>query len=111
MKQIDDWKSNYIKEMTQAEVARSEGNEGMARVCARRAAGIVIGEYFCRKRIQDPGSSAYDRLIVLTKLPDISPKIQEVANHLILRVNPDHTLPIDVDLIAETRWLKHKLLD
>lgn len=109
--QFENWKSEYQKEISQAEVARSEGNEGKARVCARRAAGVVIGEYFRRHGIQGSGASAYDRLRILTELVDISPKIREVADHFILRINPDHTLPIDVDLIAETRWLRNILLD
>ena len=45
MNQYDDCKIKYDQEINRAEKARQDGNEGMARVCARRAAGIVVGEY------------------------------------------------------------------
>jgi hypothetical protein len=105
------WKSNFDQEIDQAEIARKNGNEGMARVCARRAAGVVVGEFYKRRGIPIPGPSAYDRLINLSDLPNISPKIKEIANHLIQRVSPDYTLPIEADLIAEAHCLKQMLLD
>jgi hypothetical protein len=37
------------KEFELAERARANGNEGRARVCARRAAGIAAREYLTRK--------------------------------------------------------------
>jgi hypothetical protein len=105
-----DWESLFEQEIHQAEVARSVGNEGMARVCARRAAGIAIGEYLRRKGLSGLDPGAYDRLRYLSNLPEISPQARLVANHLLTRVTPEHSLPIDVDLIAETRWLKASLL-
>ena len=40
-----DWKEKLQKEFERAQIARASGNEGQARVCARRAAGIAIREY------------------------------------------------------------------
>ena len=105
-----DWESFFEQEIQRAEIARSVGNQGMARVCARRAAGIVIGEYLLRKGLSDLDPGAYDRLRYLSYLPEISPQARLVASHLLTRLTPEHTLPIDVDLIAETRWLKENLL-
>jgi len=104
-----DWETDFEHEIHQAEIARSKGNEGMARVCARRAAGIAIGEYLHRQSIDvDPG--AYDRLRYLSTLPEISQQARLATRRLLTRVAPDHTLPQDVDLIAESRWLKEYLL-
>ena len=105
-----DWRAQIQTELRQAEAARAKGNEGQARVCARRAAGIAIGEYLQRRKLPNPGPSAMKRLQYLTTLPDLSPQVREVANHLVLRVNQDFEFPIQVDLIAEARWLAETLL-
>jgi hypothetical protein len=97
-------------ELAQAEEARASGNEGMARVCSRRAAGIAIGIYLSRQGFTGFGPSIYERLIIIKKLPNISPKVIDTAQHLILKVNEDHQLPIDIDLIEATHWLIHYLL-
>ena len=46
------WEAFYKAEMQNAEAARRSGNEGKARVCARRAAGAVIGEYLIQRLIE-----------------------------------------------------------
>ena len=42
----------------------------MARVCARRAAGIIIGEYLVRRGYPSKSDSAYVRLSVLSLYQD-----------------------------------------
>lgn len=107
----NEWENDFNAEIRQAEAARSTGNEGMARVCARRAAGAVIGEYLRRCGLPDPGPNAFDRIQQLANLTSLHPQARQVADHLLTRVTPDHTLPIDADLIAEARWLKEVLLE
>ena len=68
----NNWEARFQSELHQAEMARALGNEGKARVCARRAAGI--------------------------------------AGHFLERVETNFTLPSDVDLIQDARWLAQKLL-
>lgn len=97
------------QELDRAESARKSGNEGMARVCARRAAGIAIGNYLKRKGYPDPGKSAYDRLRILCDLPDTPEDLRQVALHFLIKVTPDYKLPLDVDLISEARWLINRL--
>jgi len=105
-----DWVALVKTELDQAGVARKAGNEGKARVCARRAAGYVIGEYLRRRKLPSIRSSAYTRLQYLQSLPDISPQVREVTDHFLMRINPDYTLPVEVDLLAEVRWLVNELL-
>ena len=105
------WKILVDQELNLAENARAEGNEGKARVCARRAAGMIIGEYLSRQSLPIPGPSAFERLKFLRDMPEIEPKAREIAQHLLLRVNPDYTLPSDVDLIEETHSLSEILLE
>lgn len=105
-----DWKTRLEAELSQAQTAREAGNEGKARVCARRAAGIAIGEYLHREGFPKPGPSAFDRLNILATLPNVSARTRQIAQHLMLRVNEEFKLPIDIDLIAESKELAEILL-
>ncbi len=113
-------------ELEQAEMARAGGNEGRARVCARRAAGIAAGVFLARHArlpghtagapdepsFTDPASSpsAYTLLQRLAVQSDVDPVIRQAAVHLTMRVSQDFTLPQEVDLIAEAKMLCARLL-
>ncbi|OGO63417.1 MAG: hypothetical protein A2Z45_04245 [Chloroflexi bacterium RBG_19FT_COMBO_55_16] len=105
-----DWKVQVKTELDLARAAREAGNEGKARVCARRAAGYVIGEYLRQRELPSVRSSAYARLQYLRSLPNISPQVRNVTDHFLVRITPDHTLPVEVDLLSEVRWLAYELL-
>lgn len=98
-------------EFDRAEQARAKGNEGQARVCARRAAGIVIREYFTRRGTHIPSTSAYDLLNLLKDDPLLPSDLKMVADHLTVRVTEEFKLPIQADLIAEARSLCNWLLN
>jgi hypothetical protein len=91
-------------ELENAERARAAGNEGRARVCARRAAGMAARDFLARNDVQVKGS-AYEVLKVLEAFPGLSPDLRAVAAHLTLRVSEEFTLPAGIDLILETRKL------
>jgi hypothetical protein len=110
MDPLTKWQFRFEDELHQAELARAAGNEGRARVCARRAAGIVVGEYLHRRGLPSPGPSAYDRLMLISSLPDLSPALREIAQHFLVRVTTDYTLPIQADLIIEAHQLAEGLL-
>jgi hypothetical protein len=97
-------------ELSKAAEARSSGNEGMARVCARRAAGIAAGVYLQKHGVLKPGASAYDRLKMLYEIADLTENVRLAVDHLLIRVTPEHNLPMPADLIAEARWLAEYLL-
>ena len=98
-----DWQADVKSELEKAEQARARGNEGQARVCARRAAGIAAREYFTRQGIRVPSMSAYDLLNTIKTDPQVSLELQQIASHLTLRVNEEFKLPVNADLIAEAR--------
>lgn len=108
---MNNWSVDYLTEIEHALLARSQGNEGMARVCARRAAGIVIGEYLHQRGLADIHYSAYECLSRFLDLPDIDNAYKQVVGHFIMKVNPEHNLPGDADLISEAIWLKTHLLE
>jgi HEPN domain-containing protein len=104
------WREQIQKEFQTAEQARAKGNEGQARVCARRAAGIAIREYLIRRGIRPPGHSAVDLLNLLKDDPLLSPDLKLIADHLTLRVTEEFKLPVDADLVAEAKTLCDELL-
>ncbi len=105
-----DWQTQIEVEFEKAEEARARGNEGQARVCARRAAGIAIREYLTRQGIRPPSVSAYDLLNLLKDDPHLSPDLKLIADHLTLRVTEEFRLPVNVDLVAEARKFCAELL-
>ncbi len=110
MKDLDSWKHRFDKELEMAERARASGNEGMARVCARRAAGIVVAEFLRLQGIELKTPSAYDYLRYLSQSPIAPPDVKTVVEHFLTRITPDYRLPVEADLIAETRWLRQRLI-
>lgn len=104
------WKSKFEYELSQAEIARQNGNEGRSRVCARRAAGVVVEAYLIQHGYPNPGPSIQDRIRFLLTLDNLSPEIHQVAGHFLVKVTQDYTLPIQADLIADARWLVNQLM-
>jgi hypothetical protein len=102
---MEDWKEAFQREMDAARRAQVEGNEGRARVCARRAAGAAAGEYLRQRLIDDIPVSAMDRLRLLENFPNFPLEIQQTAQRLLLRVDTQFNLPEQIDLIAEAQKL------
>ena len=106
----DTWSDRFENELVNAGKARRSDNEGRARVCARRAAGIVAEEYFTRQGSSFQSSSAYEYLKSLHSAPELSDEVKTVVEHFLIRVTLEYDLPINVDLIVEARWLAMTLL-
>ncbi len=107
---MTDWKAKLEQEFARAADARARGNEGQARVCARRAAGIAAREYYARRGQPVRTPSAYDLLHNIAEEPDLSPEIKQAAAYLTMRVTEEFTLPVDVDLVDQARKLTDGLL-
>jgi hypothetical protein len=106
-----EWLEKFNQEIDHAETARASGNEGLARVRARRAAGIVIGEWLERNGQSSFGPSAYDRIRRLAELTDVPDDVSETANHFLLKVDLHYSLPNNIDLIHDARQLAVMLFD
>ena len=106
-----DWQSEIQVEFERAAQARQRNNEGQARVCARRAAGIAVREYLSRRGIHPQSKSAYDLLNLIKDDPSLPPDLKQSAEHLTVRVTEEFKLPLDVDLVAEARDFCSKLLE
>lgn len=106
----DSWKTSVAAEMRNAYEARSKGNEGRARVCARRAAGDIAEEYLRRQGIQVESSSAIVRLKILRNLPELPSSLAETIDHFLIRITSEHKLPINADLLEDVYFLTEELL-
>jgi len=107
---MENWRDGLAAEFSHAESARARGNEGQARVCARRAAGIAIREYLARRGTRPSTASAYDLLNLLKDDPQLSPDLKPILDHLTLRVTEEFKLPVQADLLVEARQLCAALL-
>ena len=92
-------------ELKNAEIARLTGNEGRARVCARRAAGIAARGFLTRHGVRARKDSAYEAVKTLAAYPGLAPDLQSAAVHLTTHVTEEFNLPAAADLIAEARKL------
>jgi len=108
---MKDWEAQIKQEFERAAGARARGNEGQARVCARRAAGIAIREYYARRGQSIRTPSAYDLLGLIANEPEVPPEIKQTARYLTLRVTEEFKLPVEVDLVEEARKLCERLLE
>ena len=90
-------------ELKNAERARLTGNEGRARVCARRAAGAAARDFLSSHGVRLRDASAYTALQVLAEYPGLAIDLQAAALHLTARLTQEFTLPMDADLIADAR--------
>ena len=107
---MNSWKEKVKIEFERAKSARTRGNEAQARVCARRAAGIAIREYYTRQGtpVRTPG--AYNLLLRLRGEKHLAPDLIQAAAYLSLHVNKEFNLPEHVDLLVEARKLCDGLL-
>jgi hypothetical protein len=110
-KSHSNWKKLATTELEQAENARHKGNEGQARVCARRAAGHVAGEYLQRQGIPFRSDNALEKLRFLAEHPELTSKEVDIIQHFLMHITPEHKLPIDAGLIADVRLLAQQLLN
>lgn len=93
------------QELFCAENARLTGNEGKARVCARRAAGIAVRAYFRAIGIAFSDPSAFALLNRFMQMESTPKHMKDIASRLLIRVNPDYSIPAKIDLLEDARQL------
>ncbi len=103
------WRSKFLQELVQAERAREAGNEGMARVCARRAAAVLVREYYSSQGLAIAKRSGLAALRHLAVDQDVDAGIRELASHFTMAINLDHELPPGIDLLVEVQLLDKAL--
>jgi hypothetical protein len=105
------WEDRFNLEIYHAFEARENGNEGRARVCARRAAGVAAEEYLRFNGIECSSQNSIQNIRMLEDISGISQAIQAVISHFLVRVDSDYRLPLDCDLIQDAIWLRDNLIN
>ena len=98
------------RELEDARRARKEGNEGRARVCARRAAGWAVSAMRHSPEKSEIESNAYVMLQWLSQQADHAHAVRCAAIRLTARVSLDHTLPFAEDPLDDAQIIIEALL-
>src|SRR3972149_5881572 len=105
----DEEKKGIATELNRARDALSAGNEGKARVCARRASGIALQAHY---REREGGQWSGDAQTLLLKAGadhDLSAEVREAAVRLTTSVIHQATQPFTTDPIADARLIVSKI--
>ena len=103
-------KRTIRRELEDAGQARIEGNEGRARVCARRAAGWAVSFTRSLNEECEIEANAYEMLQWLAQQADTPDDVRAAAARLTARVSHDHTLPFPEDPLDDARMIVEALL-
>jgi hypothetical protein len=107
---MTNWRARVERELVTADAARTRGNEGMARVCARRAAGWAAEAYLADHGVDLQTTSVLEQLRGVLRQESVDPRAQAIIGNLLMPkkkddLESDSYFPLDVDLIAEAREL------
>jgi HEPN domain-containing protein len=105
-----DWRKRVEDALATAEAARARGNEGMARVCARRAAGWTVQAYLERKGVDLQTTSVIKHIQYLLAQEFLNSHDRTILQHMLVAkqkgdLESDSYFPLDFDLVAEARQL------
>jgi hypothetical protein len=91
----------YLVEKQNAIQARRAGLEGRARVCARRASGIMANNLLYNMKITPDNSNLLDNILVICKINNLDPNFRRIFQDFTIVVDENHDLPNTVDLLAD----------
>ncbi len=91
------------RELARAEAAQREGNDGMVRVCARRAVGMAAEAWLERFPGKKWHGDALNHLRRICAEESFPPDIRRAAERLMTKVTQRDTAPFSTDPIADAR--------
>ncbi|MGD2163071.1 MAG: hypothetical protein PVI81_04075 [Anaerolineales bacterium] len=104
--EIQDLQKIISDELAIAQKSREQGNEGRARVCARRAAGWAVESIYVPDQGQSlPDANAYRFLIWFKECERFPQNLREAAGRLTARVDKDFKLPFKQDPIDDAKMI------
>ena len=111
---MTNWRAKSLEDLFRADEARREGNEGRARVCARRAAGWAASAFLDENKYADLRNSGFQNILQLAIYFEKDERIVALCDHLSASLEkdfPDDTshLAPNIDLLADARDLILKL--
>ena len=91
------------KELASAHDALHIGNEGKARVCARRAAGQAIAWFLTANIRQGWGTDAMNQLRHLRDDPSFPREVRDAATRLTTKISEEFTYPFPTPPIEDAQ--------
>jgi hypothetical protein len=91
------------KEFVVAEQARKSGNEGMVRVCARRASGAAIAYWLQSNPRSGWGADAMNRLRNMQLDTSIPHAVRDAALRLTTKITDHFTAPFPTSPIEDSK--------
>jgi hypothetical protein len=101
---------NILRELENARTALKVGNDGMARVCARRAAGRAIGLWLEHIPHHGWASDAMNRLNHLKSEPSLPEHVRQAAVRLTAKVTAQFTSPFPTNPVDDAEIIIAYLL-
>lgn len=96
-----DYLEQIKKELASAQNALSVGNDGKARVCARRAAGQAITWYLTKFPEKKFGNDAVTQLRFLMNETSFPQEVRDAAVRLTTKISERFTYPFSTDPIED----------
>jgi hypothetical protein len=107
---MQDVPERVAAELLAAETARNRGNEGRARVCARRAAGWAIAAHLDRRGMYRTSDSALELLRYIQSDAAVPESVRAASRRLAAKVTTEHQLPHAEDPLEDARRIVGELL-
>lgn len=108
---IEPLRARLESELDYAARARGAGQEGRARVCARRAAGWAVGVYRRTRRDEAVAErAALQHLRWLAAESSFPEPLRQAAARLTERINQAHQLPHRADPLEDARAIVQAVL-
>ena len=98
------------REFATARQALSAGNNGMVRVCARRATGVAIAYWLEQNLRQGWGADAMSQLRNLRNDESMPKGIRDAAMRLNTKITEQFTAPFSIDPIEDSKTIISHLL-
>lgn len=99
------WQEIVERELSSAREALEANLIGRSRVSARRAAGCAVEEFFTQSCVGDNKDNYYHLLLRFSEYPGLPEGIRTIAKHLCQRVDDNHSLPDQINLVTEAELL------
>jgi hypothetical protein len=93
------------QELSAGEAAQRMGNDGRARVCARRAVALADDAWLARHSIQGRPMDAMGHLRRIQEDESLPPSIRQAAERLTTSVTRRDAAPFTTDPIADARTM------
>lgn len=102
---LDETMRKIEKEFVIAAQAQRVGNDGMVRVCARRAAGTAIGFWLGSHPHPEWGVDAMTQLRSLQTDSSTPETVRKAAERLTTKITEQFTAPFATDPLADARLI------